>query len=86
MDTLLADAELAVHHPVTKRRKWTPQEERVLREEVELKAGTTVPRRQFCHELITKNPSLFIGKSKIDTQDKYRLIIRKLKDEDIVHL
>ena len=80
MDTLLADAELAMHHPVTKRRKWTAEEEAVLREKVTLHAGSPVPTRQFCQALIKEYPSLFIDKTKKDLQDKYRRMIRKIRD------
>ena len=57
--------------------KWTLEEERVLREEIEVRVGMSVPRRQFCQELLSKYPSLFTGKSKADLQNKY---IRKHKD------
>ena len=59
-----------------KRRRWTPEEERVLNDEVE-KVQNRVPSRKDCLELIRQHPFVFVNRIKVQVQDKFRRIIRK---------
>ena len=58
-----------------KRRKWSPDEEKVLREELEIHPNMHVPTRK---QLLTKYKHVFADKDKADIQDKYRRIIRRI--------
>ena len=60
-----------------KRTKWTPEEMKILHDEVDRDISNNVPNRKFCLELIRQHPFVFVNKTKIQVQDKFRRIIRK---------
>ena len=61
-----------------KRRKWSPDEEKVLREELEIHPNMHVRGGGGCEQLLTKYKHVFVDKDKADIQDKYRRIIRRI--------
>ena len=62
----------------TKRNKWSAEEERVLREELQITPNQQIPSRKTCQEVINRHKVLQ-NRSKIEIQDKYRRWIRKLE-------
>ena len=77
LDIPFADAQLAPFI-AKRRRRWSPEEERILREELDITPSTSVPPRTFCHRVLLKHPDTFGGRTKAEIQDKYRRIIKKL--------
>ena len=61
-----------------KRRKWSPDEEKVLREELDIIPNMHIPTRKFCEQVLTKYKHVFVDKDKADIQDKYRRIVRRI--------
>ena len=49
-------------HTGGRRQKWTPDEEKIMREELEITPGVAVPTRKFCQDILNKYPSQFSGK------------------------
>ena len=56
---------------------WSPEEERILTLEVEIKAGTPVPSRKRCTEIIKQyeGRGLFTNRTNVVMQNKYRRMI-----------
>ena len=63
------------HHP--QRRQWSKEEEKILKEEIDVMAHQTVPTRRKCLEIMEKHPDIFNNRNKVETQDKCRRMIRK---------
>lgn len=72
------DSQLAQQFSGQKRRKWTQEEEKILRDEVNITQGMAVPTQKTCQDILSKHSSLLEGKSKVHIQNKYRQMIKKL--------
>ena len=62
----------------TKRSRWSQEEERVLREEIKIIAHHQIPSRKTCQGIINIHRVLQ-NRSKVEIQDKYRRLIRKVE-------
>jgi hypothetical protein len=62
----------------SKRNRWTQEEERILRDEIDITPQKEIPSRKTCQEIIDRNRDVLQKRSKIEIQDKYRRLIRKL--------
>ena len=58
-----------------RRMKWSVEEEKVLREELEV--TKKVPNRKDCDSIIKNHSNIFLGRSKVHVQDKIRRIMKK---------
>ena len=65
------------HHK--KRSRWSQEEERVLRDEIEIVAHQRVPSRKTCQGIIDRHREVFQNRSMVEIQDKYRRMIRKVE-------